>query len=1132
MTPPPAKTPPRPHVATKPVAPPVTPLPPAPPESSAFDWENIIGVKLFSGIAGVALVLAAIFFLKYSVDHGWLAPPVRVAVGILIGITLLAVCELRAARKYPVTANALDAASIAILFSTFFSAYAVWHLIPAALTFGLLGLVTVVAVLLAIRHESLFIAVLGLLGGFATPALLSTGENRPIPLFAYLLILNVGLAWVARKKTWPVLSVLTLVMTAIYQWGWVVTFLESSPLSLAMGIFLVFAIVAVISLVTGGEDDTEMGRASVTTSLGATAMPLAFTIYVASVPGYGAHAPLMFGFLLLLDAGFAAIAIAIAIAGRRLERAGGLAGADRLHILGAITTVAVFVVWLTRSYLPGDLLSATGFAAAFVLLYSFAPLVAAGLREPFTARARRAEYVAPCLLFVFAVMARIDPAAAAPWIPFGILFALLGVIAWRALASDEPGLYFVAAFFALVAEAAWSATFLTPARVPASIALYAAFGLFYLGVPLAARRAGRALTPTWATGALTIASLGLLLFLAGGPTAPDAIWGLALLLAILNAGLFIESASGRMPWLSVIGAVLSWLVLAAWWSNAAGAVGLLPSLLVVVALSLLMFAGHSWAHICVLRQDPRTIAAADSGGFQHGVCLGLLGHLFLFGISQNAAWSMPPWPMFGAIAVMTLGASTAAIVVAAGELHAAAVIAAAVVLLAWTITSMSAGWGLVAVAAVEAVAAYALVGLGVEKRVRIARTPAAVGAACAVFFAEIVLIVISRSSGAPGLAIITAAHVVNVALILAIAWRHEWQFVAPAAVIPAWLAAYAWHEQHPEPAAWTQVLTLATSLYAVFTAYPFVLYRRARDNRDPHLTAVAASAFFFFSARMALIQGGLGSIVGIIPVVEAAIMAGLLRELLNIETPGRRDLGRLALVAAAALAFVTVAIPLQLNHQWITIGWALEGIALAWLYRRIPHRGLLLFAVALLGTVFVRLALNPAVFVYEPRGMRVFNWYLYTYVIAGASMLAAGWLLSKTNDQLIPDGPRARAFLPAAGVILLFLVLNIEIADFYATGPEITFRFGVSIAQDLTYTIGWLVFGLILLMTCIRADTRAGRIAAVALIAVTTCKAFLYDMRSLGGLYRIGSLVGLAVSLSLVALALQGFVLQGHREAS
>ena len=257
-------------------------------------------------------------------------------------------------------------------------------------------------------------------------------------------------------------------------------------------------------------------------------------------------------------------------------------------------------------------------------------------------------------------------------------------------------------------------------------------------------------------------------------------------------------------------------------------------------------------------------------------------------------------------------------------------------------------------------------------------------------------------------------------------------------------------------------------------------------------------------------------------------MAVLLRQLLKIEPSGARDLGRLALVAATALGFATVAIPLQLNRHWITIGWALEGAALAWTYTRIKHRGLLYWASTLLAAVFVRLAANPAVFMYEPRGARVFNWYLYAYATCAVAMFVASWLFSKTDDRLPFGLPPASSLLPTAGVILLFWLLNIEIADYYATGPEITFRFGVTIAQDLTYTIGWLIFGLLLLGACIYLHNRGGRIAAIVLIAVTAFKAFLYDMGSLGGLYRVGSLVGLAISLSLVALALQRFVLQSQ----
>ena len=112
----------------------------------------------------------------------------------------------------------------------------------------------------------------------------------------------------------------------------------------------------------------------------------------------------------------------------------------------------------------------------------------------------------------------------------------------------------------------------------------------------------------------------------------------------------------------------------------------------------------------------------------------------------------------------------------------------------------------------------------------------------------------------------------------------------------------------------------------------------------------------------------------------------------------------------------------------------------------------------------MRLALNPSVFVYEPRGeMRIINWYLYTYVVAALAMGVAAWFLAKTDDRLADNLPRPRHLLPAAAGILLFLLLNIEIADYYSTGPEILFRFGSSIQQDLTYTIAWLIFGIITL---------------------------------------------------------------------
>ena len=441
-------------------------------------------MKLFSAIAGIALVIAAVFFLKYSVEHGWLQPPIRVLIGTAVGVSLLVVCELKAARRYPVTANALDAAAIAVLFSTFFAAHALWNLIPSLAAFALLAIVTTVAVLLSIRRESLFIAVLGLLGGFATPALLSTGENRPIPLFAYLMLLNIGLAWVAYRQIWPLLTALTVVFTAIYQWMWVLRFLDAASLPLGMGIFAVFPLAALVGFAMArgrGLAKESSGADSVFeyTALSAAAMPLLFAVYLSAVPAYGERPWLLFGFLLLVDAGL----FIVGVARRR----------TLLHVAGAVSTLVVMASWLGFSYTTGAYAPALVFCSLFAVFYLAAPVASRLLGYPPTSSP--ADFASPLLLFVPAVLARIEPAFADPQLLFATVFALALVIAWRAIADRRGDLHFTAAFFTIAAQAIWSAAHLTDDRIGTAVAVYGVFALFATVVPLVARRVGRPFEP-------------------------------------------------------------------------------------------------------------------------------------------------------------------------------------------------------------------------------------------------------------------------------------------------------------------------------------------------------------------------------------------------------------------------------------------------------------------------------------------------------------------------------------------------------------------------------------------------------------------------------------------------------------
>ncbi len=980
------------------------------PARKPFDWEELVGVRLFSWAAAVALAGAAVFFLGYSIQQGWLRPPVRLAIGIAVGVGLLAGCELKAARRYPVTANALDGASIAILFSSFFAAYRLWQLIGPFTAFALLALVTAMAVLLSIRRDSVFIALLGLVGGFATPALLSTGQDDPVSLFGYLLLLNAGLGWVAYRKRWPVLAAVSLVFTALYQWGWVATFMRPGRVPTASAIFLAFPLLGIAGLGLAGRAgllEKAPGRGGKdwfeeVAGLNAS-LPLLFALYLATSQAYGNDPALMFGFLFVVDAGLLAIAL--------------WRGRSWLHALGALTTLVVMAAWTARVYGAGpaaapSVAALLGFVTLFVAFYLASGLAARHGTRRLEGPGSLAVYAAPLLLFVFPVLAAAETAAASPGPAFAALFLAVAACAAFAIAEREGLVYFIAAFFAAAAEAAWSARYLSPDRLVAALTIDVAFGLLVVAVPVAARRSRRVLEPAWASQAIVVVSLAFLLPVAVQPSLGVPPWPMLAALFVLDAAIAAEALYSRRAEVLAVALGLSQAILVAW----------------------------------------------------------------------MAAAAVAPWPL----------------------------------------VAMMAAAGVAAIGA----AALALSGTrAVDSRARIGFFAAAVAPLLA---GQILLVVGSLCAGSPGGATLALFQVLFVVALLTLATAAGWQALAVAASGLAGLAQLAYLATS---AAWQQVMFLAAPVYIVFLAYPPWLGKRVGRDLSPHLAAVVASAAFFEAARASLTRGGFESVIGLLPLVQAGLLAALLYALLKLEPPADRTLGRLALVAGAVLALLTVAVPLQFHKEWLTIGWALEGAALAWLFGRIPHRGLFWWGVALLAAVFVRLVFNPEVLVYQARSaVRLFNWYLYTYLTCAAAMFAASWLFSKTPDRIAGrvTGTRLAA---AGGAVVLFVLVNIEIADFFATGDRITFNLSAGLAQNLTYTIAWAIFAVATLAAGIALRSHAARVSAILLLTVALLKGFLSDVSRLPGLYRVASFAGLAICLALVAVVLQRFVLAPRRES-
>jgi uncharacterized membrane protein len=95
--------------------------------------------------------------------------------------------------------------------------------IPA---FLLMTLITATALVLALRLEALVVAVLGLVGGFLTPGLLSTGQDNPLGLFSYIALLDAGLLALAFHRRWHFLALMAAIGTVLLELSWVGAFFE------------------------------------------------------------------------------------------------------------------------------------------------------------------------------------------------------------------------------------------------------------------------------------------------------------------------------------------------------------------------------------------------------------------------------------------------------------------------------------------------------------------------------------------------------------------------------------------------------------------------------------------------------------------------------------------------------------------------------------------------------------------------------------------------------------------------------------------------------------------------------------------------------------------------------------------
>jgi uncharacterized membrane protein len=223
-------------------------------------WLNRVGI--------VAMLIGVSYFLKYAFENNWIGPGGRIAIGLFAGVGLILWSERFRNRGYATFSYSLKAVAIGTLYLSLWGAFQVYHLIPAEAAFVAMIIVTAATIALAWSQDAELLASFALVGGFSTPALLSTGQNHEAVLFGYVFLLDIAILVLAAVRPWRRLLWGSLAGTLILYIGWYAEYYSKDQRSLTVFFATVFAILfAVIPLVTRYEKPSTSAAPSLTLTL-------------------------------------------------------------------------------------------------------------------------------------------------------------------------------------------------------------------------------------------------------------------------------------------------------------------------------------------------------------------------------------------------------------------------------------------------------------------------------------------------------------------------------------------------------------------------------------------------------------------------------------------------------------------------------------------------------------------------------------------------------------------------------------------------------------------------------------------------------------------------------------------------
>ena len=195
--------------------------------------EELIGGKWFLVLGALIVVAGVGFFLKLAYDQGWItgiAPVWRCVASGVFGFALLGAGQVTRSRLGAFASVGFTAAGLGVLYATAYAAYGLFGLAGPGAAFAMLAGVAALGLVIALRHGSVTLAVLAVLGGYLTPVILADSDSPAWALPAYLTtLLLVASALALRADRFRALASLAWWGTVLIGAGWTVSRMDEAP---------------------------------------------------------------------------------------------------------------------------------------------------------------------------------------------------------------------------------------------------------------------------------------------------------------------------------------------------------------------------------------------------------------------------------------------------------------------------------------------------------------------------------------------------------------------------------------------------------------------------------------------------------------------------------------------------------------------------------------------------------------------------------------------------------------------------------------------------------------------------------------------------------------------------------------